>query len=64
MGSTTLKGTLFGSGTWRLLVEAVHIGHTQASACLYKSASGAWGDIVSAMTTDAILSVRSSMLFF
>ncbi|XP_048536224.1 uncharacterized protein LOC125514893 isoform X2 [Triticum urartu] len=37
-------------------------GYTQAFACLYESISGAWGNIVSTVTTDAILRLRPSIL--
>ncbi|KAM0848362.1 hypothetical protein ACQ4PT_054431 [Festuca glaucescens] len=37
-------------------------GDTQASACLYESSSGAWGNIASTPTTDEILPIRPSIL--
>lgn len=37
-------------------------GDTQASACLYESASGVWRNIVSVVTTSTIFSRRSSVL--
>lgn len=37
-------------------------GDTQASACLYESKSGAWGNIASTPTTDEILPIRPSVL--
>ncbi|VAI41222.1 unnamed protein product [Triticum turgidum subsp. durum] len=37
-------------------------GRTQASACLYESLSGVWGNIVLTMTTEAILQFRPSIL--
>uniref|UniRef100_A0A453MPD4 F-box domain-containing protein n=2 Tax=Aegilops tauschii subsp. strangulata TaxID=200361 RepID=A0A453MPD4_AEGTS len=38
------------------------IGYRKAFACLYESASGLWGDIVSMESTDAMLGIRPGIL--
>ncbi|XP_051217281.1 uncharacterized protein [Lolium perenne] len=48
------------SSTFKLVLTCG--GDTQASACLYESKSGAWGNIASTPTTNEIIRIRPSVL--